>query len=200
MLNLVIATTNKGKVAELTSLLEDFPINLVGLNKFVAIPEVEETGRTFAENARLKARYYAKKTNCWALADDSGLEVQALTNAPGIFSARYAGEDATDQENIAKLLKALENVEDSRRTARFVCEMAIANEQGQIKFTARGICSGRISRQSIGKNGFGYDPIFIPDGYSGTFGKLSNKIKQRISHRSKATEQIFNFLGDYLVS
>ncbi len=200
MLNLVIATTNKGKIKEFRNLLKDLPVNLLGLDDFAYISEVEETGKTFAENAELKAKYYALKTNCWTLADDSGLEVESLNNAPGVYSARYAGEKASDAENITKLLRELENTLDIRRLARFVCEMTISNEMGEIKFTAKGVCKGKISLKPLGNNGFGYDPIFIPDNFSETFGELSDEIKQQISHRSKATQEIIRYFKNIVIS
>lgn len=199
MINLLIATTNSGKIREFKKLLEDHPIHLRSLEEFDDIPEVEETGKTFVENAELKAVYYAKKTNCWTLADDSGLEVKFLNNEPGVFSARYAGENASDQENISKLLNKLEKVEFTDRSAKFICQMAISDENGNIKFTASGICSGHISTKPSGNGGFGYDPVFIPENFQQTFGNLSPEIKHRISHRSQATRKIIQYLNDFLV-
>lgn len=200
MLNLVIATTNVGKIRELNKLMKDLPLNLQNLKEFENIPDPLEDGKTFADNAELKAKYYALKTNAWALADDSGLEVEALDNAPGVFSARFAGKNATDEENISKLLKNLKHIKNKILKARFVCEMAISDESGKLKFMARGICNGKISRKPFGNKGFGYDPIFIPDGYSETFGELSSEIKQQISHRAVATEIIIQKLTKFLSS
>ncbi len=141
------------------------------------------------------------QTGFWSLADDSGLEVEALGGAPGVFSARYAGENATDREKIAKLLHELNETQDRRRLARFVCAMAISDEKGEIKFLTEGICNGKIALSPSGTNGFGYDPIFIPDDFEQTFGELSDEIKQKISHRARATEKIIPFLrGFYAVS
>ena len=192
MVELAIATKNVGKIKELGELLENLPLKLRSLNDFPNTFEPKETGATFVENAILKAKSYAEQTRSWALADDSGLEVEALNNAPGIFSARYAGETATDKERIEKLLKELNGTQN--RAARFVCAMAIANETGKIKFIAEGICSGKIALAATGANGFGYDPIFIPDGFSATFGELSGDIKQQISHRARATMKIIQYL------
>lgn len=192
---IVIATKNLGKVKELEELLADSPFMLRSLNEFPNAPDVEETGATFADNAILKAKEYAKQTNIWALADDSGLEVAALNGAPGVFSARYAGENATDEEKIAKLLSELEK-KDNRR-ARFVCAMAMADKTGEIKFLAEGICNGEIALKSSGTNGFGYDPIFIPEGFRQSFGELSGEIKREISHRAQAVAKIIRFLRDF---
>ncbi len=201
MLKIVVATKNLGKVKELRKLLADLPLQLRSLNEFPNIVEAKETGASFAGNAVIKARSYALQTGFWSLADDSGLEVEALGGAPGVFSARYAGENATDREKIAKLLHELNETQDRRRLARFVCAMAISDEKGEIKFLTEGICDGRIALSPSGTNGFGYDPIFIPDDFEQTFGELSDEIKQKISHRARATEKIIPFLrGFYAVS
>lgn len=192
MLNLLIATRNAGKISEIAELLADLPVNLKSLNDFSNIIEPEETGATFAENAELKARSYALQTGFTALADDSGLEVAALGGAPGVFSARYAGARATDAERIFKLLNKLSNAEN--RSAQFVCAMAIAGESGEIKFTGEGVCKGVLSTKARGENGFGYDPIFVPEGFSETFGELSGSIKREISHRARAMNKIIAYL------
>jgi XTP/dITP diphosphohydrolase len=198
MLNLVIATTNKGKMKEFRQLLENLPVSLKSLDEFGNIPEPLETGRTFMENAELKATFYALKTNSWTVADDSGLEVEALENAPGVYSARYAGENTDETSNIAKLLRELEKTTDAERNARFVCEMAVADETGRIIIKSSGVCAGKIALKPSGIKGFGYDPIFIPNGYSESFGELSERIKQRISHRSAAAGKIIRDLSDFL--
>ena len=187
---ILIATKNIGKVRELEKLLEGFALR--SLNEFSDVPDVEETGATFAENAILKAREYAKQTNLWALADDSGLEVAALDGAPGVFSARYAGKNATEAEKIVKLLDALKEKND--RCARFVCAMAISDKNGEIKFLAEGICNGKIALKPSGTNGFGYDPIFIPEGFNQSFGELSGNVKKKISHRAQAIMKIIQYL------
>jgi len=192
MRELFIATKNVGKVKELGKLLENLPLRLRGLDDFPNTIEPEETCATFVENAVLKAKYYAQQTGGWALADDSGLEVAALNNAPGVFSARYAGEKASGKERIEKLLRELDGIEN--RAARFVCAMAIADDTGEIKFVAEGVCSGKIALAASGANGFGYDPVFIPDGFSVTFGELTGEIKQQISHRARATVKIIQYL------
>lgn len=188
MLKILIATRNTGKVKEIAGFLADLPIQVLSLDDFTDIFEPEETGKTFAANAALKANSYALQTGVWALADDSGLEVEALNNAPGIYSARYAGVAASDTERIEKLLEEIGAAEN--RCARFVCAMAVADETGELKFTTEGICDGQIAFKAHGNGGFGYDPIFIPNGFSGTFGELPNEIKQQISHRKRAIDEI----------
>jgi XTP/dITP diphosphohydrolase len=193
-LEIVTATKNAGKIKELKELLVKLPFRLRSLNDFPKIIEPEETGATFVENAVLKAEYYSLQTKLWALADDSGLEVEALSGAPGVFSARYAGDDATDSERIKKLLEEINETKKENRRARFVCAMAIADERGKVKHIAEGICKGRIAFAPRGSNGFGYDPVFIPDGFSQTFGELSTDIKQQLSHRAQASLEIIQYL------
>ena len=196
-IQLLTATKNAGKVKEFENLLADLPVDLRSLNDFPNIIEPEETGATFAENAQLKARYYAVQTGLFALADDSGLEVEALAGAPGVFSARYAGANANDAERIEKLLKELNATHAKTRRARFVCAIAIADARGEIKYQAEASCGGTIARTAKGTHGFGYDPIFIPDGFKGTFGELSDDIKQQISHRARAIKKIIQYLHDF---
>ncbi len=196
-LQLLVATKNDGKIAELEILLADFPVRLRSLREFADVLEVEETGQSFQENARLKAKGYALQTNLWALADDSGLEVAALGGAPGVFSARYAGRDASDQEKTDKLLIELSEKKDAERCARFVCAMVISDEKGEIKFVAEEVCNGKIALESRGNRGFGYDPVFIPEKFNETFGELSVEIKQQISHRARASNKIIQYLRDF---
>ncbi len=196
-MQLLIATKNVGKIRELKNLLQDFPLRLRSLDEFANIVEAKETGADFAENAVLKAQSYALQTNLWTLADDSGLEVEALSGAPGAFSARYGGKNADDGEKISKLLEELRETKDKTRQARFVCVIAIADEKGEIKFLAEGACSGKIAEITSGSNGFGYDPIFIPEGFNKTFGELSGEIKREISHRARALKKIIAFLRDF---
>ncbi|MBX7173489.1 MAG: XTP/dITP diphosphatase [Pyrinomonadaceae bacterium] len=197
---LLIATKNAGKVKEFRQLLSDFPVVLHSADEFEEIPEPEETGETFADNAILKARYYAEKTGLISLADDSGLAVDALNGAPGVFSARYAGANATNAERIAKLLKELSEMPIENRSARFICSMAISEKDGKILHLVEGICEGKIAFQPTGTNGFGYDPIFIPKEFSQSFGELSDEIKHKISHRGQAIAKIIKFLHDFAVS
>ncbi len=191
-MEILIATGNQGKIKELRELLAILPIELKTLNDFQNIVEIEETGETFAENAILKAKGYALQTNMWALADDSGLEIDALNGEPGVFSARYAGENASSEERNAKVLAKLEN--NLNRNAKFVCSIAISDEKGEIKHLTDGVCQGKIILSPRGTNGFGYDPIFVPDDFDKTFGEIADKEKQEISHRGKAMKKIFEFL------
>ena len=190
---MVLATYNKGKLRELRRLVNKLPFDLKDLEDFPALEPVPETGKTFAENASLKAVGYARQTSTLTLADDSGLEVDALGGAPGVFSARYAG-DASDAERTAKLLAELSNVSDELRTAHFVSTIAIANENAEVIHLSQGICEGRIIRSPRGTRGFGYDPVFIPHGFQQTFGELAPEIKNRISHRARALAQTLSFL------
>ena len=191
---LVIATRNSGKLIELCELLSDLPFTLRDLNSFPLIESVEEAGETFAENASVKARAYAQQTQFITLADDSGLEVSALGGAPGVRSARYAGDGASDAQRTSKLLAELSRQSSGDRTARFVSAVAIANTAGLILNISRGVCEGRIATVPRGPNGFGYDPIFIPNGYDQTFGELSAEVKSQISHRARALKDATDFL------
>ncbi len=194
---LLIATKNSGKIRELRELLADFPIVLRDTAEFPNLSEPEETRQTFEENAILKAQYYAKKTGILSLADDSGLEVEALGGRPGVFSARYAGAGATNEEKNAKLLSELKQTRSNNRSARFICSMALSDKNGQIKYLTSGICVGVIAQNPVGINGFGYDPVFIPAGFTKSFGELSDEIKHEISHRGRAIQKIIAFLHDF---
>ena len=191
---LLIATYNPGKLHELSALLSDVPLKLKNLSNLKNINEVEETGLTIRENAELKAAAYAGQTGLWSLADDSGLEVTALNGAPGVYSDRYAGKGASDHTKMNKVLTELAAIHNASRAARFFCVMSIADNTEKIVFTAEGICSGTIASEPRGSNGFGYDPIFIPDGFDKTFGELSGDVKQQISHRARAVAEIIRFL------
>ena len=195
---LVLATGNAGKIRELHELLGELPFELKGLRDFQGIVDVDETGSTFRENAELKAREFALQTHHLSLADDSGLEVEVLENAPGVYSARFAGENTGYDVKIPKLLSMLEMTGDARRRARFVCVMALAERDGRIIYTAEGVCYGSITESPKGSNGFGYDPVFVPDGYDLTFGELDDDIKRRVSHRAKAADLIIRYLLDFI--
>jgi len=192
---LVLATRNKGKLKEFQELFSDFPITLKSLIDFEEIPEVREDGRTFAENAAKKARFTARILGMPALADDSGLVVDALAGAPGVHSARYAGEGATDASNIQKLLKVMEEV--AIRKAAFECVLVIALPGGQISAYA-GQCEGEITYQPMGRNGFGYDPVFYFPPFKKTFAQLSASEKNQISHRAKALQALRAEFGKVL--
>jgi len=191
---LLIATRNQGKLQEIRDLLEELPLELCDLNSFPAIASVAETGSTFAENASLKAMGYAAKAVVMTLADDSGLEVAALGGAPGVLSARYAGEGASDSERVAKLLSELRNVDVGNRAARFVSVVAISDSSGTILNISHGVCKGAIADAPRGTNGFGYDPIFVPEGFDRTFAELTHLEKNHISHRARALNGAIDFL------
>ena len=188
---LVIATRNSGKLFELRELSRDLPLILRDLNSFPLIEPVEEPGATFAENASVKAHAYAGQTGFMTLADDSGLEVSSLGGAPGVRSARYAG--ASDVQRIHKLLAELSEGSSADRSARFVSAVAIANSEGLILNVSIGVCEGRIAHRPRGSNGFGYDPVFVPNGYDQTFGELSAELKNQISHRAQAVKGALDF-------
>ncbi len=195
---LLIATSNPGKIRELESLLSALPLRLRGLDEFPSVEEVAETGNTFAENAALKATGYAQQTRLWTLADDSGLEVEALDGAPGVFSARYGGPRASDADRVQLLLHELRHTSDAQRRARFTAVVVIADPSARVLNVAQGVCEGHLADALRGTNGFGYDPIFIPDGYQQTFGELSTEIKHSISHRARALEATRSFLLNHL--
>ena len=193
-IELLIATRNPGKINELRGLLQSSPYRLIGLDDLPEVAEVEETGRTFSENACLKAAGYARQSGHLALADDSGLEVEALNGRPGVLSARYGGEGTSFGEKMALLLGEMERSPDNSRRARFVCSIAVAGPTGDILSISDGVCPGKIAPAPRGTGGFGYDPLFVPDGFDQTFGELPDAVKQKISHRFRAFEEIIPFL------
>jgi len=184
--HLLIATSNERKRAEIQQLLSDLPFSLFDLRHFPAIQPVAETGATFVENASLKAIGYATQTGLLTLADDSGLEVDALGGAPGVLSARYTGDSASDAERVEALLTALAYVDESKRSARFVSAVVIAASNRQILNVSVGECEGRIALAARGAGGFGYDPVFIPNAGDLTFAELQPAIKNLLSHRARA--------------
>ncbi len=184
---IVLATTNKGKIREITELLKDYPVDIKNLSDFGPIPEVIEDQDTFDGNAYKKAAFTAKVLGLPAMADDSGLCVDALDGAPGVYSARYAGENATDAQNVEKMLKALENQEN--RDAAFKCVISIAVPTGAA-LTYEGECKGVMTKEPLGDNGFGYDPLFYFPEYKKTFAQLSIKEKGIVSHRGKALQEM----------
>jgi XTP/dITP diphosphohydrolase len=181
----VLATRNKGKIAELHALLAGLGPQVVGLAEFPDIGEIPETGTTFLENARIKARAVCQATGLVSLADDSGLCVDALDGAPGVYSARYSGEDATDAANNAKLLAALADVPEARRTCRFVSVVVAVAPDGR-ELTAEGVWEGRVTTSPAGQGGFGYDPLFFDPTAGLTAAELSPEAKNARSHRGKA--------------
>jgi len=200
MEKLLIASTNKGKIKEVRAQLKNFDFEIIGLDDFPELMNIEEDGETFAENALKKARVSAQKTNLITLADDSGLEVDYLDGRPGIYSARFSGENATDEENNKKLLKELEGVEKEERTARFRCVMAIYDPRNDFYKTADGSCEGRILKSPRGENGFGYDPLFYVEKKGKTMAELSSEIKNKISHRANALEKMKKIIKEEFCS
>ena len=182
---ILLATTNKGKIKEIKQILEGVDI-LTLLDLAQTSFEVEENGRTFKDNALIKAKAYAEKFNHATLADDSGLEVDALSGRPGVQSARYAGVDASDAERVKKLLVELESVPYAKRTARFKCVICVYDPFSKTNIFSEGVCQGHIGTISSGANGFGYDPIFIPEGFECTMAELLPEQKNKISHRGRA--------------
>lgn len=191
---LLLATSNPGKLGEIKRLLPDLPVTLRTLADFPGVTEPEEDGHTFAENALLKARYYSAATGLFTLSDDSGLEVDALGGAPGVHSARFGGRQATYSERMALLLAELSGVGQTDRGARFVCVVALADPAAGASHLFTGKCEGRIAPAPRGDGGFGYDPIFVPEGHGRTFGELAPAVKQQISHRARALNRAAEFL------
>jgi len=184
---LVLATRNVGKTREIREFLRDFPVEIKNLDDIGPIPPVEEDGATFDENAYKKASFTAKALGLPAMADDSGLEVEALDGAPGVRSARYAGPNATDQDNNAKLLKAMQGKDN--RSAAFMCVISIAVPSG-VALTYEGRCEGVIAQAPAGNQGFGYDPVFYYPPMKKTFAQLTMEEKNRVSHRGKALKEM----------
>ncbi len=182
-MKLLIATRNAHKLEEICEMLPG--IEIVGTEAWAEVPDPEETGLTFEANAIIKAEAWCAATGLPAIADDSGLEVDALGGAPGIHSARYAGAHGDTAANNAKLLHELAGMPAEKRTARFVCALAFARP-GQPTEVLRGVCEGRVIEEGQGANGFGYDPLFIPEGYQETFGELPSSVKASLSHRARA--------------
>lgn len=198
-LKIVIATRNSGKVKEFRYLFEEIDAELLAVGDLAGLVDVEETGTSFEENAVIKASETARATGYISIADDSGLVVDALNGEPGIRSARYAGENATDSENIKKLLSSLHSVPFEKRTAYFVSVVAAATQSGQL-ITATGKCSGYISLEKSGNGGFGYDPVFYMPEYKCTMAEISIDIKNSISHRALAVMKFKKLLPEFIAS
>jgi len=196
-MEIVLATGNLHKVKEIKDILKGLGLKFLTLQDFPKITYIVEDGKTFEENAVKKAREIARLTGRLALADDSGLEAEALNNAPGIYSARFAGEKAADSANNKKLIGLLKGIRLARRKARFVCVIAIAEPEGRI-YTAKGELKGIIALRPAGKRGFGYDPLFIVPRYKKTVAQLSDGVKNSISHRSKALKKAKGILKQFL--
>ena len=192
-MNIVLATRNRYKIKEIKKILGDLKVGISSALDFPGLDEVEEDGATLEENAIKKALVVSKFTNQLAIADDSGLEVDALEGRPGVYSSRFAGENANYNDNNRKLLELMEYIPPKNRTARFVCVVAIADRDKTKKIIKR-TCEGIISFQARGKTGFGYDPLFIIPEYNKTFAELGPEIKNKISHRAKAFLETKKFL------
>ena len=195
---LVLGTTNAGKKRELSLLLEPYGISCRSLSDFSEAVEVAETGKTFAENAALKASQQARVLGQWVLGEDSGLVVDALGGAPGVYSARFSGPDSTDVSNNALLLKQLEHVPGPSRAAHYACHAALADPTGTIRATSSGCCYGRITESASGGGGFGYDPYFLIPEYHRTFGELAPAVKSLISHRGRAIRRLLPTIAQLL--
>ncbi len=198
-IEMILGTRNHGKIAEFRSLFKGMQIRLLSFYDFPDIPAVVEDGKTFEQNAAKKAKSIAKTTGRMAVSDDSGLEVDFLDAVPGVYSARFAGEKATDRDNARKVLKMLDGVPWQERTARFVCVICAATPRGK-SVSAEGTCTGRISFEMRGSHGFGYDPIFVPDGYQLTMAEMEPELKNKISHRADAMKNFRKVLKGFLES
>lgn len=197
MKRVIVATKNKGKLKEIKGILREFDFEILSMEEAGVSEDIEETGHTFEENAIIKATEIQKLTGAMVIADDSGLEVDALNGAPGIFSARYSGEHANDLKNNQKLLDELKEVPDRDRTARFVCAIAVALGENKV-FTVRGTVDGVIGHAPAGENGFGYDPLFYLAQYGKTMAQLTPEEKNKISHRGMALVKMANELRKHM--
>jgi XTP/dITP diphosphohydrolase len=186
----IIATKNAGKAKEFLQMFKPYGIDVKTLIDYPELPDVEETGETFAENALLKAESAARLTGRPAIADDSGLVIDALEGRPGVYSARYAGLDKDDKANNRKVLEEMAGVADEHRSARFKCVLAVSFPDEREPIIVEGECEGHIVREESGTNGFGYDPLFIPDGFDQTMGQLGPDAKNEISHRANALRKL----------
>ncbi len=196
MVRILIATKNRGKIKEIETLLEGLNIEVLGLDQMPPVEEPVEDGKTFRDNALKKARHYWDAFGINTLAEDSGLEVFALGGAPGVLSARYAGDNATDRDNIEKLLKTMKDIPEKDRGGGFVAVVCFIYN-GRAYFF-EGQTRGRIATEARGTDGFGYDPVFIPEGYDKTFAELGLQIKNKLSHRARAIERFREFLEETL--
>jgi XTP/dITP diphosphohydrolase len=198
LIEIVVATRNPGKLKEIEAILAAYPVRLLSLNDFPAVPEIPEDGVTFAENAAQKARTVSRLTGRIAIADDSGLTVDALQGRPGVFSSRYAGENATDEDRYRKLLKEMESIPDGRRAGAFVCAAAVASPSGETEIVESQI-RGAIAFEPRGQYGFGYDPIFFLAEFGRTVAELEPELKNRISHRAQALEKLKQILPRFIL-
>jgi XTP/dITP diphosphohydrolase len=195
MLEIVLATTNPGKVAEIEEIMSGLPIRFLTRDDVVSWPSINESGTSYLQNALIKARTLARVTGRPALADDSGIEVDALDGAPGVRSARFSGPDASDAKNNSKLADLMREVPADNRKARYRCAAVVVMPDGS-EIVAEGSCEGTIAMRPAGESGFGYDPWFIPSGHESTFGQLSAETKHAISHRGKALRRLADKLQE----
>ena len=186
----VLASRNKKKSAEIDALLRPWGIHVIPVSDFDNVPEIVEDGETFAANAAKKAIETARIVKHWTIGEDSGLRVDALKGAPGVYSARYSGPGATDERNNEKLIKELESVETDGRGGEYVCHVAVSDPEGNQRLAVEATCRGRITHEARGANGFGYDPYFEIIEYHQTFGELSRLVKQTLSHRARAFRRL----------
>ena len=187
---IVLGSRNQKKIGEIAELFAPYGIDLIGVSDFSHVPEVVEDGDSFAANAAKKATEVARTLRRWVIAEDSGLCVDALGGAPGIYSARYAGEQGADSSNNEKLLRELATVPLEKRTAHYVCYAVLSDPDGQVRLSSEGRCGGRILTEYRGEHGFGYDPLFMVPEFHLTFGQLTPAVKRHISHRAKAFERL----------
>lgn len=189
-LQIVLASRNAGKIVEMRELLQPHGVEVKSVADFGDLPEVVEDGDTFAANAAKKAQEIAREVGLWTIGEDSGLRVDALDGAPGVYSARFAGEPSDDERNNAKLISELRDVPDAKRGAEYVCHVAVADASGEIRLSEEATCRGRIATSARGTNGFGYDPYFLIPELHRTFGELPGVVKRHISHRARAFERV----------
>jgi len=189
---LLLGTGNAGKIREITGFLQGMPLEIVSLDNFKQIQPAAETEKSFLANARIKAVTYHRETGLLTLAEDSGLQVDGLDGLPGPLSARFAGEGASDKDNLKKLLRLMRRMRNEKRAARFVCVAALTD--GHNIWIASGKCEGRIASRPSGTSGFGYDPVFIPNGYRTSFARLGGEVKAGISHRAQAFSKMRRIL------
>lgn len=194
---MILGTRNHGKIAEFRSLFKGMQIKLLSFYDFPDVPPAVEDGKTFQENAEKKAKAIARATRRIAVSDDSGLEVDFLNAVPGVRSARFAGDRATDRDNTRKVLKLLDGVPWEKRGARFVCVICAATPKGKT-VSATGVCKGKISFEMRGSHGFGYDPIFVPDGHQLTMAEMDPELKNKVSHRADAMKKFRKVLKSFV--
>lgn len=192
-MDFIVATKNKDKINEIKVILKDFPLSVKSMDEAGFKDEIEEDGKTFEENALIKARAIHRKTGGYVLADDSGLSITALNGAPGIYSSRFAGESAGYKEKIQKIWDMLDEVRATDRSAKFICAVAVVRPDGS-EFTVRGECEGLIHTKMLGKHGFGYDPIFYIPEFGMTTAQMDPSMKHSISHRGKALRKMSEIL------